>query len=132
MNRKWVKMSQDSYRASQMLHANAIYRSAVSRAYYCGYAALVAILSDVKGVRFGHGGNNPSHETLASLVKNLDDRIYGKMRKKWMLQAIRRLRAARVLSDYGPNAVIEYEEATRCIKDAAFMVTTLGILGTTS
>ena len=123
-------MSKDSYRAAQLLHANAFYRSAVSRAYYCGYAALVAVLSEVKGVRFGHGGNNPSHEKLASLVRNLDDRIYGKIRKKWLLQAIRRLRASRVLSDYGPDAIIEYEEATRCVKDAAFMVTALGILGT--
>jgi len=115
VNQKWAEMSLNSFRAAQMLHSNAFYRSAISRAYYAIYAAIVAELTTVKGIHFAYQGSNPTHDSLPKMIGNLDSRRYSWTWKKRTLSTFNALRQARIMADYGAFKHIDVELSRRCL-----------------
>jgi uncharacterized protein (UPF0332 family) len=101
--------------AKELLKLGA-YRSSVSRCYYSVFAAITGAAAQ-RGVRFPHGGNNPTHDQLPALVRNNLNLSIAQRRD--LSAIVRRLRAARVSADYVPTDGVDMRLARSCVRDAA-------------
>ena len=89
------------------------YRSSISRAYYAVYCTAASVLEGC--VDFAYDGNNPAHDQLDPLILNM-----GKLSRSDrydLSKTVRRLRAARVSSDYIPTDVIDKPTAMQAYRD---------------
>ena len=127
MKNNWAKMSLDAYEASKLLHHSGHYRSAISRAYYAACSAMVAELSDAKGIRFGHGGTNPSHAKLPLMIKGLDDRVHAHYVKMRMKQTLTKMRSDREKADYVDSWTANPKNSLQSVFGAKYILEALGI-----
>lgn len=120
----WEELSRETYRAARLLLAHDRFRGAVNRSYYAAYAAVTSRLA-ARGVQFGYGGNNPTHEQLPQLIlHNLDVAVHQRRR---LAAAIRRLRLGRVEADYVPAAFLDEHTARDLVRDAGSVLEILEI-----
>lgn len=126
--RDWASLSRESYASAQVLLGAKLYRGSVSRAYFSAYAALTHALAQTKGVVFGHGGNNPSHEQLASLAEhNLDRRRFDRFQARSLARRTVGLRISRTAADYDLRGQVGQAMALNCVRDAGFILKSVGI-----
>jgi uncharacterized protein (UPF0332 family) len=120
----WQELSVDSLRAARKLLTEEHIRSSISRAYYAAYCAVTSELVE-RGVQFARGWNNPAHDQLPDLV--LHNSALPRNTRYEINKALRRLRRAREDADYRPGASLVRRDAVDYLRDASFVVQTLGI-----
>jgi uncharacterized protein (UPF0332 family) len=117
-------MSRDSLQAAKSLLEEGYLRSSISRAYYAAYCAVTADMITL-GVSFPYGWNNPAHDQLPDLV--LHNTPWPRNRRYEINKALRRLRRAREDADYRPGSTIEHRDAVDVLRDASFVLRTMGV-----
>jgi uncharacterized protein (UPF0332 family) len=115
MKEKWLAMCQSSTRTAKLLHERHFFRSSMSRTYYAAYAALVAVLSAQRGIRFDYGGNNPSHERLRRMIWGLNAKRFERHLIAKVHHTMNRLWTARIEADYGVKARIDENYSRECL-----------------
>lgn len=121
----WQVLSLGSLRSAKQLldAARADYvRSSVSRAYYAAYAAVTSRLP--AKTAFPGGRNNPSHEQIVKLAKNLP--FDSEWSRRQMVKALMFLRRQRETADYRPGHELSRSTALACLHWAGHVVLTLG------
>jgi hypothetical protein len=76
-------------------------------------------------MHFAHGWQNPGHDQLPDLV--LHNTTWPRNTRYQINKALRRLRRTREDADYRPGAAVERRDAIACIRDASFVLQTLGV-----
>jgi hypothetical protein len=107
MEDQWKAMASENQRTVSLLLRQQCWRSAISRAYYCTYARLVAALIGV-GVSMPKRGN-PSHAALPTLILenlySLDTPQRGEISGKLMT-----LYWLRIQADYAPAIDVDIKD----------------------
>jgi uncharacterized protein (UPF0332 family) len=98
-------------------------RSCVSRSYYAGYCAATGALA-TRGLAFARGWGNPGHDRVPDLILHNTD--LPQTARFQLNKALRRLRKLREDADYRPTASLDRADALGCLRDAAFVMRTLG------
>jgi uncharacterized protein (UPF0332 family) len=127
MKDKWNEISADASKAAKLLHANKHYRSALSRAYFAAYSAIVAVLCGYKGSRFDYDGNNPSHDKLRRMILSLNPRHYRKHNVTRLHRTINRMWAARIDADYGVRSTVDCNTSQQAISDMQSVLAELAL-----
>ena len=120
----WEEMSGDCLSAARKLLDEGYLRSSVNRSYYAAYCAVTRVLV-ARNVSFPHGWNNPAHNQLPALI--LHHTVLPFNRRYEVNKALRRLRKWREDADYRPGASLERGDAINSLRDAVFVVRTLGV-----
>jgi len=108
----WRDIAAENETAAKQLNRAGLYRSAVSRAYYAAYAAVVGRLSAAGAV----SERNPSHRALPVMVEGNISGLRDWQRRN--LKAItRRLYNARLEADYRGDVVVGVEMARQSLMD---------------
>lgn len=117
----WREIADEQRAAAQRLIVpDRIYpREACSRAYYAVYALLASLAPP--GMAFPRGWRNPSHEQLSEIVRSLQ-RTDGSS----ILEAVERLRTARVVADYGVGSSVTSTMARQCVRECRELFALLG------
>jgi uncharacterized protein (UPF0332 family) len=110
----WRDISTQNETAAKALLRGGLYRSAVSRAYYSAYAAVVERLAAAGALP----NRNPSHKALPLMVEGNISGLSDWQRRD--LKAItRRLYEARLDADYRASMDVGERTAFHCLADLA-------------
>lgn len=125
----WHELSSFSLRTAKRLieeREDAYARSSISRSYYAAYSAIVGALP--RGVTFGRGRRNPSHEQIAALIHRILPRIDVSTRRK-LVEYIKFLRRVRETADYRPGHTVDLGLALQCLRRAMYIAKQMGVDG---
>jgi uncharacterized protein (UPF0332 family) len=116
----WQEIATENETAAKELNRRGLYRSAVSRAYYSAYAAVLERLVSAGTI----ADRSPSHKTLPVMVEGnvpgLSD-----WKRRDLKAATRRLYEARLQADYRATTRVDARTAFRSMSDLALA---LGLL----
>ena len=108
----WPDIARDSLEAAKLLHDVGHHRSAVSRAYYAAFSAVVARLP---------AGRSPPHRDMPLLI----DRHLAELpvwKRKWLKSLIRGLYRLRLDADYSPPAPIATAASRDALRDGSTLM----------
>jgi len=108
VDESWKTLADDAYEAADALYRGGYWRSAISRAYYAGYARATIEVIDAGQTMPTRG--NPGHEQLQHMVLHSLTRLSAAHRTNChaMLAA---LFWRRVVADYEPDFLIDRRAA---------------------
>ena len=114
----WSDIAAEQQRAAALLLSSrkkGCPRASGSRSDYAGYAHLAG--KAPANMKFGYGGNNPSHDQVIAIL----DQLPG-VSKDGVRLAVRRLRQSRILADYGVGQSVSYGDAKQRLRDCEFVL----------
>jgi uncharacterized protein (UPF0332 family) len=121
----WAVVGRDNLLAAERLLRAAHYRSAVSRAYFAGFAAATSVLA-AKKVSFPGRREGPAHERLPRmLLNNMGD--YSLVVRRRAGRVLNALYDERIAADYYPGISVDRQSALYAVRDASLILRDLGV-----
>ena len=122
----WKDMSVASYRAALAMAKLKNHRSAISRAYYSAFAALVHEIRRETKV-FATGYEHPQHHQMGRYIKRSRSLALGSDQRQ-IREALARLYRARLDADYRKDAIQTDSDLKSAIADLDYILRTVGVI----
>lgn len=121
----WLDMSEQAWKAGRVLQSNRKHRACANRFYYAAFSAVTAELRKHKS-NFAYGYEHPPHREIGREIKRMLTN-FSKQDRDDLRDAVRRLYDARIDADYHANAPMTSTLTRNAMRDARFVLTSLGV-----